>query len=82
MEFGLMIEFIEHLQNVTTNNYESLTELHIPKITVTTEHIKSSQFAVSLLVVAWWQMPKMSSASMLTFLPAGDCLTTVDSQLN
>jgi hypothetical protein len=25
---------IEHLQNVTRNNYDSLTELHTPKITV------------------------------------------------
>jgi hypothetical protein len=27
---------------VTTNNYDSLTELHTPKITVTTANIKSS----------------------------------------
>jgi hypothetical protein len=26
--FGLIIGFIEHLQNVTMNNYDSLTELH------------------------------------------------------
>jgi hypothetical protein len=31
-----MIGFIEHVQNVTTHNYDSLTELHTPKITVTT----------------------------------------------
>jgi hypothetical protein len=35
--------FIGHLENVTTNTYDSLTELHTPKITVTTAHIKSSQ---------------------------------------
>jgi hypothetical protein len=35
---------------VTTNNYNSLTELHTPKITVTTAHIKCSQ---SSLAVAW-----------------------------
>jgi hypothetical protein len=29
---------------VTTNNYDSLTQLHTPKITVTTAHIKSSVF--------------------------------------
>jgi hypothetical protein len=52
--FGLVIGFIEHLQNVTTNNYDSLTQLHIPKITVTTAHIKSSQFAMSSPVIAWW----------------------------
>jgi hypothetical protein len=32
--FRLMIGFTEHLQNVTTNNYDSLTGLHTPKITV------------------------------------------------
>jgi hypothetical protein len=42
MGLGLVIRFIEHLENVTTNNYNNLTELHIPKITVTTAHIKSS----------------------------------------
>jgi hypothetical protein len=30
-------------QPVITNNYNSLTELHTPKITVTTEHTKSCQ---------------------------------------
>jgi hypothetical protein len=48
--FGLVIGFIEHLQNVTTNNYDNLTELHTPKITVTIAHIKSSQYS---LAVAW-----------------------------
>jgi hypothetical protein len=55
MGFGLVIRFIEHLQNVTTNNYDSLTKLHTPKITVTTAYIKSSQ---SSLEVARWQLPK------------------------
>jgi hypothetical protein len=50
MGFGLVIEFTEHLQNVTTNNYESFTKLHTPKITVTTAHIKSSE---SSLAVVW-----------------------------
>jgi hypothetical protein len=35
---------------VTTNNYDSLTELQTPKITVTTTRIKCSQ---SSLAVAW-----------------------------
>jgi hypothetical protein len=35
---------------VTTNSYDSIPELHTPKITVTTTHIKSSQFS---LAVAW-----------------------------
>jgi hypothetical protein len=45
-----MIGFIEQLQTVTTNNYDSLTELRIPKITVPTAHINSSQFSLD---VAW-----------------------------
>jgi hypothetical protein len=73
MEFGLVIGFIRHLQNVTTNNYDSLTKLHTPKITVTTV---TSQFAMSSPVVAWWRILTVSSASVLSFLPAGDCLTT------
>jgi hypothetical protein len=50
----LVIGFSEHLQNVTTNNYGNLTELHNPKITVTTAHIKPSQ---SLLTIAWLRLP-------------------------
>jgi hypothetical protein len=49
MGFGLMIRFIGLLKNVTTDNYDSLTELHIPKVTVTTTHIK---FSESFLAVA------------------------------
>jgi hypothetical protein len=45
-----MIWFIALLQNVATNNYDRLTELHTPEITVTTEHIKSSQFPLSSAV--------------------------------
>jgi hypothetical protein len=50
MGFGLVNGFIEHLRNITTNNYESVTELQTLKITVTTAHLKSSQ---SLLAIAW-----------------------------
>jgi hypothetical protein len=40
-------------QHVTTNNYDSLTELHIPKVTVTTAHIKNfSVFTRRCLVAA------------------------------
>jgi hypothetical protein len=35
---------------VTTNNYDTLTGLHTPKITVTTAHTKSSSTS---LAVAW-----------------------------
>jgi hypothetical protein len=43
MGFGLASGFIEYLQKVTTNNHDSLTELHTPEITVTTAHLKSPQ---------------------------------------
>jgi hypothetical protein len=42
--------FAEHLQIVTTNNYDSLTELQTPNTTETMAHIKPSQFS---LAVAW-----------------------------
>jgi hypothetical protein len=35
---------------VTTNNYDSLTELRTPNITITSAHIKSSK---SSIAVAW-----------------------------
>jgi hypothetical protein len=73
--FGLKIGFTEHLQNVNTNIYGSLTELHTPKITVTTAHIEVSQFPMSS-VVPWWWIPTMSSASVITLLLAADCLQT------
>jgi hypothetical protein len=44
--------FIGHLQNITTNNYGSLTELHTLKITVTTAHIKSYLVFSSRCLVA------------------------------
>jgi hypothetical protein len=42
--------FTRHLGIVTTSNYNSRNELHTPKITPTTAHIKSS---LSSLVVSW-----------------------------
>jgi hypothetical protein len=69
MGFGLVIRFIKHSQNVTTNNYDSVTELHTPKITVTAAHIKSSQSSVA---VAWYRLltadvPELSPASATSF---------------
>jgi hypothetical protein len=54
MGFGLVIVFIEPLQNATTSNYEILTELRTPKVIVATAHyVKSSQSAMTSSVVAW-----------------------------
>jgi hypothetical protein len=39
---------------LNTNNYDSLTESHTSKITITTAHIKSSQY---LLAVAFYRLP-------------------------
>jgi hypothetical protein len=40
------------LQNVTTNNYDSLIELHTPNITANAAHIKSSVFTSRCFVAA------------------------------
>jgi hypothetical protein len=71
--FGLVIGFIGHLQNVTTNNYFAIANSHT--LQFTTARIKSQ--SVSSSVVTWWRIPTISSVSVLTFLPAGDCPTTI-----
>jgi hypothetical protein len=45
--FGLAIVFTDHLQILSTSNYNSLTEFQTPTINVATAHIKSS------LAVSW-----------------------------
>jgi hypothetical protein len=52
MGFGVVIGLVAHLQNITTNKDYAVTVLHTSQITVTTTHVKSSQFAISS-VVAW-----------------------------
>jgi hypothetical protein len=42
---------IDHLQILITSNYNSLTELCTPNVTVTTAHIKSSVFISHLLIM-------------------------------
>jgi hypothetical protein len=51
--FWIGNQIYAHLQIVTANNYNSLTELQTPNITVTRAHIKSSEFAMSSPVIAW-----------------------------
>jgi hypothetical protein len=59
---------------VTESNYSALASSHT--LQFTTARTKFSHSAVSSPIVAWWRIPTVSSASLLTFLPAGDCLTT------
>jgi hypothetical protein len=49
MGFGLVIGFIEHLQNVTTSIYSNVTNSHT--LQFSTARIKSSQSAVSSLLL-------------------------------
>jgi hypothetical protein len=51
MGFGLVIGFIEHLQIVTASNYRVIA--NSDALQFTTACAKSSQSAVSTLVVAW-----------------------------
>jgi hypothetical protein len=49
--FGLVTGFIEHLQNVTSNNYNAVAYSHI--LQFTTARNMSPQSAVFSPVVAW-----------------------------
>jgi hypothetical protein len=48
----MVIGFIEHIQNVTTNNCDSVTEFGSPKITVYSAHEVSLFFTSHCLIVA------------------------------
>jgi hypothetical protein len=72
--FGLVIGFIGHLQIVTTSNYSDITNSHTPQFT--TARTKSSQSDAYSPVVAWWQIPRMSFASVLTFIRPDRYLAT------
>jgi hypothetical protein len=49
--FGLVIEFIEYSQIVTTSNYNAIAYSYTQQFT--TARTKTSQSAVSSSVVAW-----------------------------
>jgi hypothetical protein len=66
--------FIGHLPIVTTSNYSAIANSHTQHFT--TACTKSSQSAVCSPIVAWRRISTMSSVSVLTFIPVGDCLTT------
>jgi hypothetical protein len=67
---------IEHLQNVTTNNYDSLAELHTPKVTVTTAH-KSLLSLPKPLLGNGFQRRTFSFLWILELFPAS-ATTTLD----
>jgi hypothetical protein len=69
--FGLDIGFIDHLQVVTTNNYNTTTISTLYKIMLSPFHP-----TVSSLVVAWQWVPTMA-ASMLKFSLNGSSLPTI-----
>jgi hypothetical protein len=79
--FTLVIGFIGHLQNETTNNLDCLTELHTPRIIGNTAHMQSSQFAISSPVVTSLQILTVSYAPALTFLATGCCLNLLSTLL-
>jgi hypothetical protein len=71
MGFGMVIGFITLLKIVATNNYSAIANWHTLQFTIAcTKSCKTS------LGVAWQRIPTMSSASLLTSLPAGCHLTT------
>jgi hypothetical protein len=68
MEFGLVIGFIELLQNITTSNYSAVANSRT--LQFTTAHTRSSQSAVSSPVTA--SIATASSASVFKSLLGGD----------
>jgi hypothetical protein len=50
-DFGLEIGFIDHLQVITTNNYNTIANFHT--LQISTAHTKSFESAVSSPVIIW-----------------------------
>jgi hypothetical protein len=57
MGFGLVFEYSEVFQIITTSSYSTVTNLCT--LQFTTAHTKSFQSVVSSLVVAWQRLPAM-----------------------
>jgi hypothetical protein len=66
----MVIEFTEHLQNVTTKNYDNLTELHTPKITNYSTRESLISFISRSLVTADVPLP-LGSRSQNFFTTCG-----------
>jgi hypothetical protein len=62
------------MQQLVPTSSCSATAISHP-LQFTTDGTKSSQSTVSSPVVAWWRIPKMTSAPALRFLPVGDSPT-------
>jgi hypothetical protein len=60
--FGLGIGFIDHLQIVTTSNYNTVANSHT--LQFTTARTKSSQPAAFSPVVAWERLPTADALSL------------------
>jgi hypothetical protein len=67
----MIAEFIERLWFVNTNNYNSLTNLNT--LQITTAHIKSSQYAMSSLVIAWYCLLAVEIPVLLCSWLTSDC---------
>jgi hypothetical protein len=69
MGFGLVTQFIDYLQIVTTDNCSTIANLHT--LQITRAHAKSSQSAYTSRFLVMDLNNGDSSASVLTSLPAG-----------
>jgi hypothetical protein len=69
MGFGFEIQFIGHLQIVTTSNYSAIADLQT--LQITGAHTKFSQSAFTSRFLVTDFNNGVSSASVLTSLPAG-----------
>jgi hypothetical protein len=76
MGFGMVNRFIDHLQVITTNNYNTIADSHTksPESAFTSLYLLTAlnndySSAVFSLDVSWWQISAMEILQLL--LPAG-----------